>query len=118
MKLNPFLHEAPYAFVQLPKGAEIPMEVVAVFAEAEGTTIVVKKAISEKLGLASAFDAAWITLSAETALDGLGITAAFSSALAKAGISCNVFAPIRHDHIFVPFDKCGRAKEIIETLEI
>lgn len=114
MKLNPFLHDGSFVFV---KTSTIPDNVIAFFAENEGFTVIVSKQDSEKLGYKSYFEAAWITLLAETSLNDLGITAVFSKALSDNGISCNVFAPIHHDHIFVPFDKRFEAMKILEKLE-
>jgi uncharacterized protein len=42
-----------------------------------------------------------------------GLTVVLPRALADAGISCNVLAGLRHDHLLVPAD---RADEAIENL--
>ena len=43
----------------------------------------------------------WITLRVHSALDAVGMTAAFSVALAVAGLSVNVVAGLHHDQVFV-----------------
>ena len=40
-----------------------------------------------------------IVLQVHSALDGVGLTAAVSMALAEAGIACNVVAGFHHDHL-------------------
>jgi hypothetical protein len=57
-----------------------------------------------------------ITLRVHSALDGVGLTAAFSSELAAAGISCNVVAGYHHDHIFVPDADADRAMAALHAL--
>ena len=46
----------------------------------------------------------------------LGLTAAFATALTKAGISANVVAAFHHDHIFVPERDAERALETLRAL--
>ena len=43
-----------------------------------------------------------ITLDVNSALDGVGLTAAVAQALAARGIAANVVAGFHHDHVFVP----------------
>nr|WP_255569806.1 ACT domain-containing protein [Actibacterium sp. 188UL27-1] len=50
-----------------------------------------------------------ITLQVQSALDGVGLTAAVADALAQVGIPCNVIAGHHHDHIFVPEDRADMA---------
>ena len=60
---------------------------------------------------------AWITLGVESPLTAVGLTAAVSTALAEAGIACNVVAAMRHDHVFVPFDRAARRWRCCERLQ-
>jgi hypothetical protein len=39
----------------------------------------------------------------------VGLTAAVSGALARDGISCNIIAGLRHDHLLVPINQSDAA---------
>lgn len=84
--------------------------------EDEGLTVVVPLATARALQLDIAFEAAWITLRVHSALDAVGLTAAFSAALAEAGISCNVLAGRFHDHLLVPADRRDDALAALRAL--
>ncbi|MCL2757906.1 MAG: ACT domain-containing protein [Alphaproteobacteria bacterium] len=120
MKLSPILHEEAFAFVAADSdmAAQFLPDAICVFKEAEGITLVISESVAKKHGLAYEFRAAWITLSAETSLNALGITSTFSKVLADNGISCNVFAPIHHDHIFVPFEKGAEAVQLLDGITL
>ncbi len=83
---------------------QAPDDAFALIREDEGVTAIVP---GEK------GDFARITLMVHSALDGVGLTAAVSSALAAAGIACNVVAGYHHDHLFVPW---ARRDEAVATL--
>lgn len=51
-----------------------------------------------------------------SALEAVGLTAAFAGALGKAGISCNVIAGYYHDHLFVGRDDAERALQVLRQL--
>ncbi|WP_424974065.1 ACT domain-containing protein [Dinoroseobacter sp. S124A] len=57
-----------------------------------------------------------ITLDVHSALDGVGLTAAVSTALAAANIPCNMVAALHHDHVFVPEADAPRALQILQQL--
>src|ERR1700722_16010232 len=61
-------------------------EVVMAFTEREGTTLILTKAWADRNRLAYSFVAAWITLTVHSSLAAVGLTAAFSTALASRGI--------------------------------
>jgi hypothetical protein len=54
-----------------------------------------------------------IVLEVFSALDGVGLTAGVASALADAGIPCNVVAAYHHDNVFVPAAMADRAMAIL-----
>jgi hypothetical protein len=88
--LHPVLHPGRYAFVAIPAGQPIDApSVVACIRESEGMSVILAEEDALSRGLPSAFTAAWITLTVMTDLSAVGLTAAFSTALAQAGISCN-----------------------------
>lgn len=106
--MAPLLHPAQWRFVAVGEDVA-PAEAFALIREDEGTT-----AIVPATGEGAAF--ARITLQVHSALEGVGLTAAVSGALAEAGIACNVVAGFHHDHPFVPWDCRDEALEILQRL--
>jgi uncharacterized protein len=89
----------------------------AMVREDEGVGVVLERSRADELGLAYDFVAAWITLGVDSTLEQLGLTALFSRALAEAGISCNVLAGPRHDHLLVPVERVDEAMRVLQELE-
>ena len=115
--MRPALNPGDYVFCILPSLHVIDLnEVLLLFKEAEGYTVIVSKELADDLKLEYSFVAAWITLSVHSALDAVGLTAAFSHVLAARGISCNVVAAFYHDHIFVDKKDAEKAMEILRLL--
>ena len=112
--MTPVLNEGDYVFVTVKDLDKIGRnDTICEFKEEEGTTIVIEKNKADTLKLNYTFIASWITLTIHSSLDAVGLTAAFSGALAKNEISCNVIAGYYHDHVFV--DKKD-AKKAMQTL--
>jgi len=100
--MKPKLNEGEYVFCTVNNLSSIDSaDILMSFTEDEGTTLILKKEIADKLNLRYDYIAAWITLTVHSSLEATGFTAAFSTALAKESISCNVIAAYYHDHIFV-----------------
>jgi hypothetical protein len=78
--------------------------------------VILPLAEARALGLPTDLPMACITLTVQSALDGVGLTAAVSGALAEAGIPCNMVAAFHHDHVFVPEDRAGEALAILTAL--
>ena len=88
-------------------------DIIMTFKEQEGTTIVIKKELADSLKFEYSFIASWITLTVHSSLEAVGLTAAFSDALSREGISCNVIAAFFHDHIFVDKKDTDKAMGIL-----
>lgn len=101
--LKPELHDRDYVFCTVPSLHDYNLdEIVGMIKESEGITLIVERGYADACGLHYTSLMAWITLKVHSSLEAVGLTAAFSTALAKAGISCNVVAGTYHDHLFVP----------------
>ncbi len=86
--------------------------------ENEGQTVVLAEDDARNAGLEPLFRAAWITLRVHSALEAVGLVAQVSSRLADAGISCNIIAGARHDHILVPYELAEDALNVLRNLQL
>lgn len=87
----------------------------AMVRESSSTTLVVPVESARRAGLPVVVEMAWLSLTVQSSLEAVGLTAAFSTLLGDAGISCNVLAGYHHDHLLVPVD---RADDAIAALRI
>ncbi|QHC97383.1 ACT domain-containing protein [Pseudomonas sp. M20] len=115
--MSPQLNAGEYVFCTLRDGV-LPsgLEVVGSFREQEGLTVIVERTDAEQAGFSFDYVAAWITLNVHSALEAVGLTAAFATALGKAGISCNVIAGYYHDHLFVGQADAEHAMQVLRDL--
>jgi hypothetical protein len=115
--MHPILNDGEYVFCTLSTAQTIdPSKIIGSFKEKEGLTVILNKQVADDLALTYTHIAAWITLTVHSSLEAVGLTAAFSNALAKAGISCNVVAAYYHDHIFVAKQDAEKAIEVLKVL--
>ena len=77
--------------------------------EGELTTVVLPVEAAERAGHEVIVRLAWITLTVQSSLEAVGLTAAVSARLTDEGISCNVLAGYHHDHLLVPVDRVDDA---------
>jgi uncharacterized protein len=116
--MEPTLNEGVYVYALVPPGFEVgPLSFAALIREREGMSVVVPEREALRAELPVLFRAAWITLAVPSNLHASGFTAAFSSALAAAGIACNVVAGAYHDHIFVPYERANEAMTTLRRLQ-
>jgi len=117
-QLEPALNPGTYAFVSAPADFQVPADqIVAFIREPEGLSLVIPESLAHAHNLPVNYSAAWITLTVHSELSAVGLTAAFSGALAQDGISCNVIAGLHHDHLFVPADQAQQAMDVLIQLQ-
>lgn len=112
--MQPVLRDHFYRFVPHGPNDDFIDLLGAMFAfirEDEGATLVVEA----KEGQPGPHFAC-ITLQVHSDLEGVGLTAAVSTALADAGIACNVIAGFHHDHLFVPWDRRDKALATLKAI--
>jgi uncharacterized protein len=115
--MQPILNEGQYIFSTISNKENIDFDkIILFFKEKEGFTIIVEKEYADVKGYAYTSIFAWITLLIHSALDAVGLTAAFSNALAEHQISCNIVAGLYHDHIFVQQELGQKAVAVLQKL--
>ncbi len=90
---------------------------LATFKEKEGLTLILTEQQAQDYQLDILFRARWISLTVHSDLEAVGLTAAFATALADAGLSCNVFAGAYHDHLLVPVQQAEAAMQALKQLQ-
>jgi len=115
--MEPILNEGEYVFTTVANADAIPRDIpICEIKEKEGITLVLKKEDAQRFNLSFDFVAAWITLTVHSALEAVGLTAAFASELGKHHISCNVVAGFYHDHIFVGVNDREKAMQVLKNM--
>jgi hypothetical protein len=123
--MRPNLREGRY-FISSVEGPRLMAvvshidHIIDIFREDEGFSIVFSGEALEEIGGISGSEAvgpfAWISLDVYSDLMAVGFLARITEALAAEKISVNAFSAFHHDHIFVPYEKRGRAMEILAGL--
>lgn len=108
--MDPWLDPQAYVFCV---GLVPHEQALAWFREAEGLSQILPVEVAVECGHDVAMPMTRLVLQVNSALDGVGLTAAVATALAEAQIPCNVVAAYHHDHVFVPQDQAARALAIL-----
>ena len=111
--MEPVLSAEPYGYAVCD--GVLPLRPFATVAEAEGMTVVAPLAAMRAAGMASD-PWARISLTVQSDLAAVGLTAAFAGVLGAEGISCNVIAGYHHDHLFVQWDRREDALAALRAL--
>lgn len=114
--MDPHIDTAFYAFVVVESDFQCPIPPLMRFQEAEGDTLIVtRNDLLDSYG----HDGRWfrrITLNIHSDLEAVGLTAAVSTCLTKAGICANIVAGFYHDHIFILDKDAPYALEALKKL--
>jgi hypothetical protein len=114
--MEPVVREGRFVFVSVSSVRAMSLPALATVHEAEAVTAVLRQEDADDRHLRYDVVCGWITLQVHSALDAVGLTAAFSTALAEANISTNVLAGHYHDHLLVPIDDVDRALDVLRAL--
>ena len=112
------VHRRPGVFAYIAVEVPTPGLIAAAHAvvkEGRLTTIVLPVEAAERSGQATDAQFAWLTLTVQSSLDAVGLTAVVSARLAEIGIPCNVLAGYHHDHLLVPVDRVDDAISALNT---
>ncbi|MFN7002753.1 MAG: ACT domain-containing protein [Roseinatronobacter sp.] len=119
--MTPVLDPETYVMCSLRSGQDsvAPSNLsLAMFREREGVSLILPLQAAERFafsGVSSPLSC--ISLDVYSSLEGVGLTAAVSGALAARDIACNIVAAYHHDHVFVPQDRAEEALEVLVELQ-
>ena len=94
----------------------IRLKPLAFIRESEGLSLVLERAQADGVSLPYNGTFKRITLTVQSSLQAVGLTAVISQALAQAGIPANIIAGTYHDHLFVPERFDQKALKVLSSL--
>jgi uncharacterized protein len=118
--MTPVLTEGTYIFCSTSDAAAAAIlapRSLALFREAEGLALVLPLAEAAAHGFDVSLPMRRIVLEVFSALDGVGLTAGVATALADAGIPCNMIAAYHHDNVFVPEPQALQALALLQVVQ-
>lgn len=87
----------------------------AVVKEGGLTTIVLPVEAAARAGQEVTLELAWLSLTVQSSLEAVGLTAAVAARLSELDIPCNVLAGYHHDHLLVPLDRAAEATSALDA---
>lgn len=115
-ELSPRLAPGELACCCLPHGRRedlAQLEPLGFLEEDEGLTVLLRREDADAAKLDYSVVLRRIVLGVHSALEAVGLTAAISTELAKAGCSANIWAGFHHDHVLVPVAQASRALDVL-----
>ena len=86
------------------------------FREDEGTAMIVELEVAASFGFDITRPMNRIVLEVFSTLDGVGLTAAVSTALTSNNVPCNMVSAYHHDNVVVPVAMADRAMQVLHSL--
>jgi len=116
--MQPGLHADEFIFVTIaPEEFQPPNpHPLMRFEEAEGTTLILRRAEAERAGLAATFPCRMITLDVHSSLEAVGFLTAITTRLSAAGIGVNPVSAFFHDHLFIATERADEAFALLQGL--
>ena len=118
--MTPVLQPGTFVFITTKDSALVTAlfpDAISTVRENEGMSMLIPVELAEKFALDVEHPMRCITLNVYSSLEGVGLTAAVSTALGEHGIPCNMVAGFHHDHVFLPAGMCDQAIEILTSLQ-
>ncbi|MFT4959139.1 MAG: hypothetical protein ACI92Z_000212 [Paracoccaceae bacterium] len=118
--MTPVVQPGSYVFISTEDPtlvASLSSQAISTFKEEEGMSMLIPVELAKKSELSVDQPMSCITLNVYSSLEGVGLTAAVSTALGDNSIPCNMVAAFHHDHVFVPSEMCDRAIEVLTSLQ-
>ena len=118
--MTPVLKQESFVFCTATDPASIDqarVRALSWFREDEGIALILELEVAASLGFDTTMPMSRIVLEVFSALDGVGLTAAISTALAGEDIPCNVVSAYHHDNVFVPVAMAERALRVLQLIQ-
>ena len=118
--LDPNLDPKTYVFCSHPTAQYhevLDLNPLSIIRENEGLSLILEHQQADQSGLSYEGHFKRITLTVQSSLEAVGLTAVVSQALADHDIPANVVAGTYHDHLFIPERFAHQAMTVLVALQ-